>query len=60
MHLTPYRVVATGNTSGMIEVILNAETTANIQKVKSFTIFLPIFINTSFLRWLVVLLLFSH
>lgn len=33
MHLTPYRVVATGNESGMIEVVLNAETTANIQKM---------------------------
>ena len=35
MHLTPYRVVATGYESGMIEVVLNAETTANIQKVSS-------------------------
>ena len=33
MHLTPYRVVSTGKESGMIEVVLNAETTANIQKV---------------------------
>lgn len=33
MHLTPYRVVATGKNCGLIEVVLNAETTANIQKV---------------------------
>src|SRR3990167_3882846 len=33
LHLTPYRVVATGKESGMIEVVLNAETTANIQKM---------------------------
>jgi len=33
LHLTPYQVVSTGNESGMIQVVLNAETTANIQKM---------------------------
>jgi phosphatidylinositol-4,5-bisphosphate 3-kinase catalytic subunit alpha/beta/delta len=30
--LTPYRCVATGDEMGMIETVLNSETTANIQK----------------------------
>jgi hypothetical protein len=33
--MTPYRCVATGHQNGMIEVVLNAKTTANIAKVCS-------------------------
>jgi phosphatidylinositol-4,5-bisphosphate 3-kinase catalytic subunit alpha/beta/delta len=33
LQMTPYRILTTGKNSGMIEVVLNAETTANIQKM---------------------------
>jgi hypothetical protein len=32
--MSPYRVVATGADVGMIEVVMNAQTTAKITKVK--------------------------
>lgn len=33
LKMSPYHCVETGNETGMIEVVLNAETTAGIQKV---------------------------
>jgi len=35
LKMSPYHCVETGNEIGMIEVVLNAETTAGIQKVRS-------------------------
>jgi len=32
LHLTPYGCIATGEEMGMIEIVLDSETTANIQK----------------------------
>ncbi|KAL6051806.1 Phosphatidylinositol 4,5-bisphosphate 3-kinase catalytic subunit gamma isoform [Balamuthia mandrillaris] len=32
LHLTPYKCIATGDSMGMIEVVLNSDTVANIQK----------------------------
>ena len=32
LHLTPYKVIATGEDQGMIEVVLNSATVAGIQK----------------------------
>lgn len=34
LKMSPYHCVETGNETGMIEVVLNAETTAGIQKVR--------------------------
>jgi hypothetical protein len=34
LHLTPYKVIATGEDQGMIEVVLNSATVANIQKAE--------------------------
>lgn len=33
LHLKPYGVMATGNDVGMVEVVLNSDTTANINRV---------------------------
>ncbi|XP_023229587.1 phosphatidylinositol 4,5-bisphosphate 3-kinase catalytic subunit delta isoform-like isoform X2 [Centruroides sculpturatus] len=51
LRMTPYRCISTDYKTGLIEVVLNAETIANIQKEKGFTA-ASAFKKGSLLSWL--------
>lgn len=52
LRMNPYGCISTGNRTGLIEVVLNADTIANIQKGKgTFTVMSP-FEKGSLLAWL--------
>lgn len=50
MRMTPYRCLSTGDRTGLIEVVLNAQTMANIQKEKGSLV--SAFKKGSLLAWL--------
>lgn len=52
LRMNPYGCISTGNRSGLIEVVLNADTIANIQKEKGVAKVMACFERGSLLAWL--------
>lgn len=59
LHMKPYGVVATGDETGMVEVVLDSETTANINRVPNFEKSFRFKIKSKINRKLVVFVQFS-
>jgi phosphatidylinositol-4,5-bisphosphate 3-kinase len=52
LRMNPYGCISTGNRVGLIEVVLDADTIANIQKEKGVTKVTATFEKGSLLAWL--------
>ncbi len=50
LFMSPYRVIATGDQTGMVEVVLNAETTAQINRERGGSV--SVLQNDTLLKWL--------